>query len=412
MANETKNACEQGIEKYKTDLMCDFKIKILHILFTISLVIFNSLLSGCASFEPSSRTVVGVGVGGSIEMAKREALKNAVESVYGSYFISQRLIVDDVLKEEDFSYSSGIVLDYKITSQQKDNQSGFIKVEAEVKVSDAKIRSRVEILSEAKAGKFSGNSLALKIDAAEREAIIQSESIRLRSLEASKMVAHFGAQFPLMDARTGNVQVFERNALAHSVSVDVNVRLNIEYLKNLCRAIKQFTDASNQPNSEITKQPIGVRTLNWVACFPGTFAIPKYVSDQMRSAFLKSGLCLDLFNKTGNRIHSQWYSDFQTMKPEISKTKQTFMEIQRLGRTRGAMYTADYWNNMRMSDLELARHNTLPVLIYGEKIVLTTQDADYSLSLDVVPLYLIKQTESIKARLVESKQCSNNFRNN
>ena len=104
MENETKNSYEQGLQVHKMYLKCDLKIKILQILFTITLVIFTSLLSGCASFEPSPRTVVGVGVGGSIEIAKREALKNAVESVYGSYFISQRLIVDDVLKEEDFSY--------------------------------------------------------------------------------------------------------------------------------------------------------------------------------------------------------------------------------------------------------------------------------------------------------------------
>lgn len=271
---------------------------------------------GSLSRTSNSVQVVSVGVGETVEKAKRDALRNAVQNVFGTLLVTQRLVVDDVLMEEDFSYSSGVILDYRVLSGPvREAATGLLKITASVAVSDARFRHRLELLAEARASDFSGGRIANSISSAERRAEIQANSFRDRREQAKDILVHLGRQFPVVDVDVGKVSVIERGVgFSPEVSVGVELKINQEYLGAFCGALVRFLDASGQSWASEPTGAVSVRSLKWSVCRPiNRVSVPAVLVGHIASVIRTHGVCLDFYDRGGYGIYSRWYGKWHEL---------------------------------------------------------------------------------------------------
>lgn len=93
---------------------------------------------------PSSKIVEATGVGETLDLAKEDAIRQAVQKAVGSY-VSSDLITknDDVIKDKVISLSAGFVEKTEITSQNK-REDGLFETKIKATVTSTKLRRALE----------------------------------------------------------------------------------------------------------------------------------------------------------------------------------------------------------------------------------------------------------------------------
>lgn len=86
----------------------------------------------------ASITTESIGIGESVEAAKKDAIANAVRESIGEYVRTKQVLEDENLNEKIIGFSNAYVLDYKQLSANK-NQHGLYEVKAQVEIEDGKL---------------------------------------------------------------------------------------------------------------------------------------------------------------------------------------------------------------------------------------------------------------------------------
>jgi hypothetical protein len=159
--------------------------KILLILLCIPLFLFSNN-------EEQKTTIIVSGMGETIDEAKNNALRSAIEQSFGAFISSKTEIFNDDIKDEIVSISNGSIHNYKIISQVEVPEAGYaITLEATISLSQLStfVQSKgIEV--EFKGGIFAANIKQQKLNEdAEIKALINllevSESILSKSLDFS-----------------------------------------------------------------------------------------------------------------------------------------------------------------------------------------------------------------------------------
>ncbi|OBV30006.1 hypothetical protein BKN38_00385 [Helicobacter sp. CLO-3] len=79
-----------------------------------------------------------IGIGESLEAAKKDAIANAVRESMGEYVRTKQVLEDENLNEKIVGFSNAYVLDYKQLSAHK-NEHGLYEVKAQVEIEDGKL---------------------------------------------------------------------------------------------------------------------------------------------------------------------------------------------------------------------------------------------------------------------------------
>lgn len=86
----------------------------------------------------ASITTESIGIGESVEAAKKDAIANAVRESMGEYVRTKQVLEDENLNEKIIGFSNAYVLDYKQLSAHK-NEHGLYEVKAQVEIEDGKL---------------------------------------------------------------------------------------------------------------------------------------------------------------------------------------------------------------------------------------------------------------------------------
>lgn len=93
--------------------------------------------------EIETKKVISTGVGLTESEALKDTTRNAVQQVVGAYILSDTYVKNSqLIKDEILTNSNGFVKGFKIISQTKDD-SGLIKIEAEVEVEPSNVTKRL-----------------------------------------------------------------------------------------------------------------------------------------------------------------------------------------------------------------------------------------------------------------------------
>ena len=184
-------------------------------------------------------------MGETIDEAKNNALRSAIEQSFGAFISSKTEIFNDDIKDEIVSISNGSIHNYKIISQVEVPEAGYaITLEATISLSQLStfVQSKgIEV--EFKGGIFAANIKQQKLNEdAEIKALINllevSESILSKSLDFSLettepkflqesiRVSHYDLNYNQYDSRV-NYKDYERYALDLKVNISYNTNLDI-----------------------------------------------------------------------------------------------------------------------------------------------------------------------------------------
>jgi len=126
------------------------------VLIAVSIAVVSGQLV-FAEVAEQTQKVLSSGFGISIDKAKENAIRNAVEQVIGSYVTSDSLVTNNQLvKDEILFYSGGYVKEMKVVSQE--NKDGSFTVQIEATVISIKLKRKLESLNIA-TKKVEGESL-------------------------------------------------------------------------------------------------------------------------------------------------------------------------------------------------------------------------------------------------------------
>ena len=111
-------------------------------------ILLTSLLVLSLNGVVSAQTVIVDGVGVDLDSAKRDASRNAVEQVVGTFIDSQTIVQDMSVKlDEIYTKSQGFVTDIKVLNQS--NDSGMVRVRAQIDVNtnpDAQLMNTLNMI--------------------------------------------------------------------------------------------------------------------------------------------------------------------------------------------------------------------------------------------------------------------------
>lgn len=200
-------------------------------------------IGGCASNNidfardsPGSVTVRSTGIGETLDLAKENALRNAVQNATGALIVTERRIENEKLSQSDISYSKGIVESFKLIDAYRNPSDKLYNVNAEVMVSTAKFYSR--ILTSQSNADLNGTQISSGL--ANAKAQVRSQQIRLeRSQELLKFVLNNMSN--AIDSNIGTVEV-KKDGRNVDALVEVTTWINIPSLISLCKAVNLYSD--------------------------------------------------------------------------------------------------------------------------------------------------------------------------
>ena len=261
-----------------------------------------SVVWGCASTplgEPhatNSYTVRVNGVGETFAQAQDNGLRNAVMQVYGAITLTERTTTNDSIREENISYSRGMVEDFVVTSSWISPSDRLHNTEMLVTVSASRLGRR--ILHSSNLSSLDGSDLARRIEAGR----IQARTERQRYDDAEKLFRHIFLEAPkaLFDVKVGEAST-RRSGDTISTRVIVEVELNSRVMDNICRAALGYAESMREGLQPETTRDRGF----WLIISRcGTFLIQQQDWIKAHSNFTENVLCVSLIDKEQLRMAS------------------------------------------------------------------------------------------------------------
>lgn len=269
---------------------------------TLSYIATLLVAMGCASsprgelIAPNSYTVRVTGIGETLAQAQDNGLRNAVMQVFGALTLTERSTSDDSVREENISYSRGMVEDFTVTSSWISPQDRLLNTEMLVTVSASKLGRR--ILHNGNAANLDGGDLARRIEAGR----IQAQTERQRYAEAEKLFRHIFLEAPraLFDVKVGETST-KRSGDNIRTSVAVEVELNARVMGNICRTALSYADSMRDGLQPETSRDKGF----WlIVSRCGTFLIQQNDWIKAHTEFNEQVLCISLIDREQFRMAS------------------------------------------------------------------------------------------------------------
>lgn len=195
-----------------------------------------------AAVQAAEMSIRVTGVGESVEAAKQDGLRTAVQQVVGAVVVSERQVVNDELTEESITHANGVVDRYQVIQSYLDRSDRLYRVEMTVTVSPSVIQRR--LLAETKASDVDGDSLAEAIK--NGRAQINSERDRLISAGKLLRLAIKDLHLTLYDVKVDSIQTVRQGTEIKMV-LPVQLTPNADMVKSVCAATNTVRQALRQP---------------------------------------------------------------------------------------------------------------------------------------------------------------------
>ncbi|EET80005.1 hypothetical protein CSHOW_0863 [Campylobacter showae] len=204
------------------------------------------------------------GIGESLEIAKKDAIQNAMRFGVGELLVSKEELNNDELRQEITNYSNAYILDYKQTHEA--NENGVYKVKADVMLEKNKVLGTLSKLNINVLDLSSGILKNYAEDKAEKkdnaEKLIKNEIVEpfqngyAYNLEILDMQPLNRSD--LIKARSEKGRNFkdlslykEAKIIDELYMVKVKIKLNNDYVKKAEKIISQFSEkSSNNANNQ------------------------------------------------------------------------------------------------------------------------------------------------------------------
>ena len=177
--------------------------------------------------------VIADGVGVSPEAAKKNAFRNAVSKVVGSFIENDILIKNDkIIEDRLLEYSGGFVETFEIISESKD-KDGLFKVKLKAKIAQQtvveKLRSmKIDVKS------VSGSNLKAQLDTQET-----------MKKEGGKLINSIMEEYPkLWQAKQIGESKIANGKLALQIEVSVDREKYLAWAEKLCKVLEKSADCT------------------------------------------------------------------------------------------------------------------------------------------------------------------------
>ena len=224
-----------------------------------------------------TREVVVDGIGVSPEAAKKNAFRNAVSKVVGSFIENDILIKNDkIIEDKLLEYSGGFVETFEVISESKD-KDGLFKVKLKAKIAQQtvvqKLRSmKIDVKS------VSGSNLKAQLETQET-----------MKNEGGKFISSIMEEYPkLWQAKQIGEPKIANGKLALQIEVSVDRTKYLEWVDKLCKVLEKSSNlkiirsyAKSGPANYNKPILIKIENLNVVVNEPYYFKVSP--------AYLKSG---------------------------------------------------------------------------------------------------------------------------
>ena len=267
----------------------------------------NSYLSNVGSNKTTTVTVSGVGE--TLNKAQNNAYRNAIQKVSGSLTITQRTVINDSLKEEDLSYSKGIIEQSKLLFSRQDPSDNLWHVNMSVTVSETAIGKKLLYSNDPRLI----NSSEIQRNIAQGVEQVKSEQIR--SAQALQLLNHLADNLPIAiwDAVLGNLSVSKDGGAIVS-SVPAKISIDKQVITNFCQAAKNYDLTGFMPTEGVKIVSFDEALIAYEQSNPvlfgcsGSALIPKVTWEKLGYAFSQAGICLTMFNESHFPIHKTFYN--------------------------------------------------------------------------------------------------------
>ena len=266
----------------------------------------NSYLSDIGSNKSTTVTVTGIGE--TLNKAQNNAFRNAIQKASGSLTITQRTVINDTLKEEDLSYSKGIIEQSRLLNSRQDPSDNLWRVNMIVTVSETAIGKKLLYSNDPKS--INGSEIQQNI----AQGITQIKSEQIRHAQALQLLNHLAENLPLAiwDTQLGKLEVTKDggNIVA---SVPSTVSINKEVITNFCQAAKNFDKTGFAPSNGSKILSFDEVLIAYEQSRPplfgcsGSAIIPNSTWEKLAYNFSQTGFCLTMFNQSQFPIHKTYF---------------------------------------------------------------------------------------------------------
>lgn len=228
------------------DLSKCFKvIVVLCVVSAISLIYAQDVLK--------TEEVIVEGVGVSAEAAKKNAFRNAVGKVVGSFIENDTLIKNDkIIEEKLLEYSGGFVETFEIVSEGKD-KDGFFKVKLKAKVAKQTVAEKLRSMK-IDVKTVSGSNLKAQLETQET-----------MKKDGGKLINSIMEEYPkLWQAKQIGDPKIANGKLALEIEVSVDREKYLEWAEKLCKVLEKSADSKVtrkyvKSGEESNGRPIGAK---------------------------------------------------------------------------------------------------------------------------------------------------------
>lgn len=275
----------------------------------ILIVMACSLPQSARAAEPDAVIVFVNGIGQTYAEAEKDAMRLAIQKVFGTLVISERTVSNDQLSERDFSYTRGAVRDFTPLNVGKDGKTGLVTVDAKVTVSSSEVGQRLIYSSDTQ--KMDGRRLANEIERAQRFAALEKESFE----NAANIVNHLSEEIghAAFDVAAGKLEVVRQGPVVETI-IPVALYLNQKVVANYCLALKSLIETDTvkyaKKKGQWPKDYAIVVKLRNSGC-GGSFEVPEGFFESIASAVASTGICISLKNGEGVVIDSAFFPSKQ-----------------------------------------------------------------------------------------------------
>ncbi|MCM0081827.1 hypothetical protein L4X63_09520 [Geomonas sp. Red32] len=219
----------------------------------IILLLVVGAVSAVWADEPEKvEKVTVVGFGTTVDQARQDAIRNAVEQVVGTFVSSDTMVQNSsLIKDEILSFSGGYVREFKVINIDSVNDA--FKLKAEAVVVSTKLKRKIEALNIAMKEVDSDSLFA--------EALSKSQ----KSVDGSLMFNKIMAKYPqaAYEISIGKPEIASTTAEVANIFVPTTVVWDKRFLEELKATLSQVAKTSSKFKdfrayyAELTKSPEG-----------------------------------------------------------------------------------------------------------------------------------------------------------
>lgn len=259
--------------------------------------------------ESDTVTVFVNGIGPTYAEAEKDAMRLAIQKVFGTLVITERTVTNDQLNERDFSYTRGAIRDFIAMNVSNDAKTRLVSLEAKVSVSASEIGKRLIYSSGTQ--KMDGRRIASEIEKAKKLAALEEESFQ----NVVNIVRHLSEEISTaaFDVIVGKLEVSRQGPVVEAI-VPVALYLNQKTVGNYCVALKSMMDTDTikykKKNGQWPKNANISINLKNSSC-SGSFEMPDTFLDYLSQSVNSIGVCMSVIGSSGKAIDSAFFPSKQ-----------------------------------------------------------------------------------------------------